>query len=424
MVKFREVLFNKNFFCLWLGQIVSEFGDRLNQMALISLVYSKYPGSAFAMANLLFFIVVPVFIIGPFAGVYVDRWDRKKVMIIADITRAILVLMIPICVVFNFIFPVYILVFFIFSASRFFIPSKLAFIPSLVSQEKLMVANTLSNTTRMIATILGFAAAGFIVNLVGHMWGFYLDGMSYIVSAVLIAVITPKKELKKVKEDLHITGEIIEKAIRKNVWQEITEGFKQMVMRNKMRLVTSIMFLIMAGAGSIFCIMIVFVQKAFGSVTKVLGVFGVFIGVGLFIGTVIFGKAGQKWSKVKTMFFCFILSGLFIALFSIYSSDDPVFMISGALLMCLGIVVAPIFTCTQTLIHLLVPDEVRGRIFSSMEAVMHLAFLVMMFLTAILAKYVSNLTILLSCALVFAFLGLCGVIFYKETAVKISSLHS
>ena len=414
MVKFREVLFKKNFFCLWLGQIVSEFGDRLNQMALIALVYSKHPGSVFALANLLFFIVVPVFLIGPVAGVYVDRWDRKKVMIIADITRAILVLLIPLCVVFDLLFPVYILVFLSFSASRFFIPSKMAFIPSIVSREKLMVANSLSNTTRMIATMFGFAAAGYLVNLVGHMWGFYLDGLSYMFSAVLIAVITPKKELEDVKKDLQITGEIIEKSIRKNIWLEIVEGFKHMVQRNKMRLVTSVMFLIMAGAGSIFCILIVFVQKAFGSVTEALGVFGVFIGIGLFIGTVLFGKMGQKWSKVKTMFVCFILCGVFISLFSIYSSGDPMFMISGSLLLLVGLAAAPIFTCTQTLIHILVPDEVRGRLFSSMEAVMHVAFLVMMFLTAIFARYVSNLTILLTCAGMFAFLGLCGLIFYKE----------
>ncbi len=414
MVKFREVLFKRNFFCLWLGQIISEFGDRLNQMALISLVYSKYPGSAVALANLLFFIVVPVFLIGPVAGVYVDRWDRKKVMIIADISRAVMVLLIPLCVVFDLLFPVYVIVFMIFSASRFFIPSKMAFIPSIVSREKLMVANALSNTTRMIATILGFAVAGFLVSLIGHMWGFYLDGISYMVSAGLIAVITPKKEFKNMKEELEITGEIIESSLRKNVWIEIADGFRQMLHKNKMRLVTSIMFLIMGGAGSIFCILIVFIQEAFGTVTEALGMFGVFLGIGLFVGTVMFGKIGQRWSQVKTMFLCIILCGVFISLFSIYSVGDPIFIISGALISLLGISVAPVFTCAQTLIHTLVPDEVRGRIFSSMEAVMHFAFLVMMFLTAILAKYVSNLAILLTCAGIFSFLGLIGIVFYRE----------
>ncbi|MFH1394659.1 MAG: MFS transporter, partial [Candidatus Omnitrophota bacterium] len=163
MIHFRDVLFKKNFFSLWLGQIISEFGDRLNQMALIALVYSKSPGSVIALAKVLFFVVVPVFVIGPVAGVYVDRWDRKKVMIISDVLRGVLVLTIPVFVYFKLMIPVYIAVFFIFSATRFFLPSKMALIPAIVSKEKLLVANSLSNTTRMLATILGFAAAGFIV---------------------------------------------------------------------------------------------------------------------------------------------------------------------------------------------------------------------------------------------------------------------
>jgi len=202
-----------------------------------------------------------------------------------------------------------------------------------------------------------------------------------------------------------MTGEIIEKAIRKNVWHEIVVGFSYMIRKSRMRLVTSILFIIMAGTGAIFCILIVFVQKAFGSVTEDLGLLGVFIGMGLFAGTILFGKTGQNLSKVKTMFVCFILCGGLITLFSVYSDGEPVFMVSGILLFFLGAAAAPILTCTQTIIQVLVPDEVRGRIFSSMEAVMHLAFLAFMFLTAYLSKFVPSIAILLVCAGAFAFLG-------------------
>jgi DHA3 family macrolide efflux protein-like MFS transporter len=406
MVRFRDVLFNKNFFSLWSGQIISEFGDRLNQMALISLVYSRHPGSVMAMANLLFFIVIPVFVIGPFAGVYVDRWDRKRVMIIADILRGLLVLLVPLFVWMDLMFPVYIVVFLVFSATRFFLPSKLALIPDLVSKEKLLVANSLSNTTRMIATILGFALAGLIVKWIGHMWGFYLDSVSYFMSAGLIALITPKEKLVDVREELHMTREIIERSIRRNVWEEIVCGFSHMFRKDKMKVVTSILFMLMAGTGSIFCVIIVFVQQAFGSVTEDLGLLGVFLGVGLFGGTVLYGKYGHAFSKIRTMFFCFTVCGVIIDVFAFYSSGRPVFIVGGILIMLIGAVAAPILTCANTLIHVLVPDEVRGRIFSSMEVVMHLAFLVFMFLTAYLSKFISNLTILVWCGMIFAFLGI------------------
>ena len=95
MAKFREVLKNRNFFLLWSGQIISQLGDRLGQMALIAFVYLRAPGSTLQIAKILSFTIIPVFLIGPLAGVYVDRWDRRKTMYICDFIRSLLVLTIP-----------------------------------------------------------------------------------------------------------------------------------------------------------------------------------------------------------------------------------------------------------------------------------------------------------------------------------------
>lgn len=414
MIRFRDVLFKKNFFALWVGQIISEFGDRLNQMALISLVYSKNPGSVMALAKLLFFIVVPVFVIGPVAGAYVDRWNRKKVMIISDIFRGLLVLFIPVFVHMNMMPAVYVTVFLMFSATRFFLPSKMALIPAIVSKEKLMIANSLSNTTRMIATVFGLALAGFIVKWVGYIWGFYLDSVSYFISAMLITVITPKQVIKKIGEDIYITKEAIKVSIRKSIWKEIVEGFSYVLKRNKMKVVTSAVFLFMAGVGSIFCVIIVFVQEAFGSVTEDLGTLGIFLGIGLFAGTIVYGKIGQKYSKLKAMFTCFVCCGICISLFALYSDKNPVLLGGGLLIMFVGIFGAPILTCVNTYMQTLVPDEARGRLFSSMEAVIHLAFLFFMFLTAYFSKFVSNLNILLICGCLFAIFGIIGQILTRK----------
>ncbi len=408
MVKFREVLFTKNFFSLWSGQIISEFGDRLNQMALVALIYYKEPGSVMALSKLLFFIIVPVFVIGPVAGVYVDRWDRKRVMIISDILRGLMVLAIPVFVYLDMMGPIYVVVFLVFSATRFFLPSKMAFIPSIVSREKLMVANSLANTTRMIATVLGFAVAGLIVKWVGHIWGFYLNSLSYFVSAVFIAVITPKEKLKDVKEEIHMTKEIVEKSLRRHFLTEIVDGFKYVFEKGPMRIVTGTFFLLMAGVGAIFCIIIIFIQESFGSVTEDLGLFGAFLGVGLLLGTVAFGKFGQKLSKIRTIFACFALCGSAISLFAFYAKGDPSLLMGGLLTLLAGAAAAPILTCTNTLIHLLIPDEARGRIFSSIEAIIHLAFMMFMFLTAYLAKFVSNFAILISCGMIFLLIGIAG----------------
>ena len=169
-------------------------------MALIALVYKKAPGSAVALAKLFFFIVIPVFIIGPIAGVYVDRWDRKRVMIVSDILRGILVLSIPFFLLFvkSFI-PVYIAVFLIFSVTRFFFLSKMAIIPDIVPKSMLLVANTLSDTTRIIATFIGMVVAGIMVERVGAINGFYINSLTYFISALLISNMVVKKIIDQFK---------------------------------------------------------------------------------------------------------------------------------------------------------------------------------------------------------------------------------
>ena len=91
MSHFREMLKNRNFFLLWIGQIISQFGERLNQMALIALVFKRAPGSTFELAKLMAITIIPVFLIGPIAGIYVDRWNRRRTMFICDLIRSALI---------------------------------------------------------------------------------------------------------------------------------------------------------------------------------------------------------------------------------------------------------------------------------------------------------------------------------------------
>ena len=146
-----------------------------------------------------------------------------------------------------------------------------------------------------------------------------------------------------------------------------------------MKIVSGTFFLLMAGAGSIFCVIIVFIQESFGSITEVLGILGAFLGCGLFAGTIGFGKFGQKLSKIRSIFVNLIFCGIALNLFAFSAKQSPSFLIGGIFIFLVGFTVGPIMTCINTLMHELIPDEARGRIFSSMETVIHLAFLVFMF---------------------------------------------
>ncbi|MCM8799163.1 MAG: MFS transporter [Candidatus Omnitrophica bacterium] len=413
MAHIRRLLKNKNFFFLWLGQIISQLGDRLGQMALIGFVSLNIRGSSMEIAKALFFTILPVFIVGPVAGVYVDRWDRRKTLYICDFLRAILVIIIPLFLIqANTRFLVYLLIFLIFCIGRFFIPAKLAIVPDLVEKEDLLLANSLINTTGMIATILGFGLGGLLVEYFGPKGGFYLDSLSFFVSALFIFFIQQKKDTYyfRIKE---VASEIVS-VVKKSVLEEIKEGLVYFFKNRHIRFTAWIMFILWSALGSVYVVLIVFIQEALGSITQDLGFLITSLGCGLFLGSLLYGRFGQKLPLYRSIFLSLILSGLFLAFFSLSLSFHPVFFVALILTFILGLVISPIMIVSYTLIHKVSQDSMMGKIFSSLEIVMHLAFILFMFISSFLAHYIAELYILLGVSTVFIILGFLNLIYHRK----------
>lgn len=409
MVKFIEVLKNKNFSLLWGGQIISRFGDRLNQMALIALISSRAPGSTFELAKLLSFTIIPVFVIGPIAGVYIDRWDRKRTMVTCDILRGLLVLLIPLSFIYwEYIFPIYIVVFMIFSITRFFLTSQLSIIPDIVSSEKLLTANSLNTLTRIIATIISFGVGGILVAIVGTRGGFYIDSATYFVSAIMLSLIIFNKDIVQ-KED----QEEKEKK-KKSVFKEIKDGIRYIFKDKSLHFPMLIMFSLMAGAGAIYTVLIVFIQEHLHSVTKDVGLVAMFSGIGLLIGAILFNKWGGKKSKQKVMFGSLIASGLAIVLFAILISWTESFPVAAITSIILGITISPIIIGVQTLIHEIVPEKLRGRIFSSLEIIIHFAFVVFMIISSLIADIIAPMWVLIWAGVLLVILGNSCLLYLKK----------
>jgi len=404
MAHVRELLKDKNFFLLWFAQIVSNFGDRLNQMALIGLIYIRTPGSTIELAKLLSFTIIPVFIIGPIAGIYVDRWDRKATMIACDIVRGALVLLIPLIIKYSTsMVPIYIVVFVIFSVTRFFIPSKLSIIPDIVHKDKLLLANSLSSTTMMIATIVSFGFSGIIVAAFGPQAGFYIDSASYFISAALVFFVAVKlrEHIESSKASVKFTG-----ITQRTIVGDIKEGLVYLKGHEDIKMVANTMFLLMAGVGSIYIVIIVFIQEALRSSTQHLGLLVMFLGTGLFLGSVIYGKFGSGFSKRKVINSGLLATGLIIALFAVCLKLAPSFFIAGALSVVLGIFSAPIIVSSNTLLHEVMHEEMRGRIFSSLEIIMHAGFLLFMLLASLTAEKIGRVWVLIAIGILFSIIGL------------------
>ena len=87
MIKLLTDTSNRNFLRLWLAQVISQFGDRVHQMALVGLIAERAGVSTANLAKLMAFTILPVFVIQPFAGVFIDRWDRKTTLFVCDIAN-------------------------------------------------------------------------------------------------------------------------------------------------------------------------------------------------------------------------------------------------------------------------------------------------------------------------------------------------
>ena len=181
---------NGSFGALWVGQLVSLFGDRVHQIALAFLVYGV-TDSALAVALTFVAATLPNLVLGPVAGVLVDRWDQKRVMVASDLLRAGIVLVVPVAADAN-VLLVYPLVFVLTSISIFFRPARTAVIPRIVHEDELVAANSAIWLGDSIADVIGYPLATLFVTLVGSSLAvaFWLDAASYLASALLIVTMT------------------------------------------------------------------------------------------------------------------------------------------------------------------------------------------------------------------------------------------
>jgi len=414
MAKFREVLKNRNFFLLWMGQIISQLGDRLGQMALIAFVYLRAPGSTLQIAKILSFTIIPVFLIGPLAGVYVDRWDRRRTMFACDFLRSLLVLAIPLFLFYTkSLAPVYLIIFIAFSIGRFFVPAKLSIIPDLVDKKDLLIANSLVNTTGMIAATLGFGISGVLVEWLGAKSGFYLNSLTFLISGTFIFLISKKFV---VAMDFKKIGQEIMDVISKSVFQEIKEGVSYFIRKKDIRFTAGIIFALWSALGAVYVVIIVFVQNTLHSTTKDLGLLVMFLGIGLFLGSLVYGRFGQRISHYKVIFVSLVLSGIMLDIFALGIHNYPKFAMAALLALCLGLIIAPIMIASNTIIHSVSDNDMLGKIFSSFEIVMHLGFLVFMFISSMLAERFSHLLILVIVGGLLSLLGLVNLVLNRKAA--------
>ena len=175
------VFANRNFALLWSAQFISIAGTSLSTLAAGVVVY-RVTGSALNVGLMMIATVLPSLCVGAIAGVFVDRGDRRHIMLASDLLRAALVMSIPYLIEWSIAW-LYVVIVVMNAVSQFFNPANASLLQETVTDEELPAANAFTAISSFGSQALGFAAAGLIAAGLSIALAFYLDGVSYVLSA-------------------------------------------------------------------------------------------------------------------------------------------------------------------------------------------------------------------------------------------------
>jgi len=177
---------NRNFRLLFFGQAISQLGDWFNAVAVYALLLDL-TGSATAVAWMMITQYLPVAVVGPMAGVVIDRVDRRRLMIVADVVRGVLIVGLLLVRRSDQVWIAYLVMALSVAASAFFEPARTATIPNVTSAEELLAANALSAATWSAMLAIGASVGGIVTAAFGRDVAFMVNAASFFCSALCLA---------------------------------------------------------------------------------------------------------------------------------------------------------------------------------------------------------------------------------------------
>jgi MFS family permease len=347
-----NALRNRNFCLLFLGGLVSNLGDWLLFFALPFYVYTL-TGSALATGGTFIAESLPSILVGSVAGVFVDRWDRRRTMIVADVLRACLLLGLLAVRSRETVWIVFGVTLVQSTIGQFFTPAKNALIPRLVGEADLLAANSLSSMGGQLALLIGPALGGAALALLGIASGILADAASFLFSATMAAlVVTPPARQRP-------TTEVAPAASAwSKVWREYRAGLGLMRRNTVVLALLLAMGIASICQGLINVQLIPWVNDVLHGDSLTLGWIVSAQGIGGLIAGLALSSVGRSLSPTRVLAAGLILTGL-LAIVAVRSVALPLILI---LLVLVGVTVVLFVVRSQTLLQLSVSDAYRGRV--------------------------------------------------------------
>ena len=388
MSQLRQLLAIRDFRYLWLAQVLCDFGDNLTFLTLLILI-QRLTGSTVALAGLLISVTVPTIVFGLLAGVFVDRVDRKKAMLVSDLLRAVIVL--------GFLFVrsaelvplIYLVAFAQATVGTVFNPARGAFVPAIVGRERLLAANSVSQTSKILFNVLGSGAAGLLAAFgPGLGPAFVVNSAVFFASFLLVSRIAT-------------SGRPV-RATSSQVWTEIRAGFGVVVASRPLRGVLISLSVTMLGLGAVNVLFVPFLIGDLGVSEAFLGAVEASQVVGLVVSGTIVAVLATRLRPAALVSFGLVALSVFIGAVATTQAVWHVML----LLFFVGLSVGPVQAGASTLSQTLIEDSMRGRVGGAIGTVVSVANVASMGIAGLAAAAIGTRNVFLASGCVLLLAGL------------------
>ena len=394
---FGAVFSNAGFMLLWLGQLTSQLADRIFVYVLMIIIYQS-THSNFSVSLPLLAFGIPSVLVAPWAGIAVDRLDRKGILVVSSVVRGLLILLI-IPLIAKSLLWIFLVSLLAYTAAQFFAPAETSSIPELVEKHNLIVANSLFMITWMASSVVGFGLGAPIVNLFAEKTTFVISACLYFFSAAAIVLIPLKpRETSKT---------------RREIWNDILIGF-EFIRRNQV--VRYALLKLFVAAAAIATLSLLAISYA-GDILKIgernFGYLIIAAGVGMVIGMFTLEKLRHYFKMGTIVVASFLLSGAVLIWLSLVKN----IMLALLLILLLGAGNIYITSTIQTILQRKIPRQIRGRVFGVQNMLVNSAFTLPVVLFGIIADVWGVLFAIAVLGWVVLLMGVAGLFLPKFKTV-------
>ncbi len=410
-----KTLRNRNFAFVWIAGLVSIFGDYMLFLALPVYIYTITQSTL--QTSIMFAAgIIPRLLFGSLAGVFVDRWDRRKIMIVSNIVLRIGLLPLLLVNSAENIWIIYIVQFFESAAGQLLLPAEGALLPMLVPEEDLISANALYGLNNSIARLVGPAAGGLAVGIL-HLSGIaLLDAASFFIAAALLALIQlPVKKIASIMKQSNVA-----QAVRR-VWQEWVDGARLIRRDDRLALLFIIACLPQIGEGVFSTLLAPYVTSVLGGSELEYGYVVSAQAVGGIVGSILLGSLLKKLPLHRVLAVGAFFLGVIDLVIVNYSPFIPGVLPAIILMAIVGVPAIGYSMGLSTLLQLSTTNQYRGRILATFAATSAFLALIGTLLAGSLGETISVPLILNTQGLGEIIVGILGWIYYKRLLIRPSS---